>query len=230
MCDISLNNPNVLFVVAHPDDIILGSAGLLIHLCRTGARIAHLSLTDGGRVKGMEPDARVRELERIYRDSFPENLESDTLRMIQGNLTDGMIPATGEPVPAMEGLIRERCPDWNFDLAVLHWPDDWHIDHINASRIGHRLARNIPSVLYFESWSSMNFVSALCLNVTRYWDERLAMMDRLRIHPQPRARPRLEGRAMYHGDTIRTEYAEAFATSRFDMSVLSSTFLSSNCE
>jgi hypothetical protein len=155
--------------------------------------------------------------------------------LIFADLQDGAIPATGEPVSDLLQLLENKWGELAFDLALLHWPKDWHVDHENAARIGRRLARHVRSVLYFESWSSIDYRGSLCLDVTRFWDERMQMIDLLTVHPQPQATARVEVRALYHGDTIRVKtdpiapkYAESFASARFDLSTLASCFLNSH--
>ncbi len=206
----------VLIVIAHPDDVVLGCAGILFSLCHQRTRVAHLSLTCGQR--GAE--GRQDEIDMIYHKHFSEEIAQGRLKLLYGDLQDGEIPATGQPIPRLESLLKEQCHGWEFDLAILHWHNDWHVDHINASRIGHRLARHIPSVLYFESWSSMEFACTLCLDVSDFWPEMMAMIDAIKLHPQPEAKPRMLGRAMYHGNVIRTSYAEAFASPRISFTAI----------
>lgn len=206
----------VLIVVAHPDDVVLGCGGMLFSLCHQRTRIAHLTLTCGQRAVAGRQD----EMDIIYRKYFSEEIAQGRLKLLYGDLQDGDIPATGEPVQRLEAILKHQCSGWEFDLAILHWPNDWHVDHINASRIGHRLARHVPSVLYFESWSSMEFAGTLCLDISKFWSGRMDMIDDLKLHPQSEAKPRTLGRAMYHGNAIRTSYAEAFATPRVSINTL----------
>jgi N-acetylglucosamine malate deacetylase 1 len=213
----------VLIVLAHPDDVALGCAGMLFSLCSQKTLIAHLTLTCGERAG----DGRQGEIDRIYQRYFPEEIRQGRLRLISGDLEDGRIPATGEPVERLESLVKRNCSGWEFDLAILHWPNDAHLDHINSARIGHRLARHIPSVLYFESWSSMQFLGNLCLDISRFWPARMEMIDMLKLHPQPEAKPRILGRAMYHGGVIHTMYAEAFATPGISIDTLGRYFSAS---
>ena len=216
--------PRVLIVVAHPDDAVLAMGGTLLKLARRGIAITHLALSSGELGATRDKVQRAEELRRIFAAcvSIPEAGAPPTL--LFADLPDGAVPATGEPVASLLDLLQGNAGGTAFALAFLHGANDQHVDHVNAHRIGHRLARNVDSVLYFDSWSSLSFAPRLLVEVTDAWPQRMEMLRMLTAHPQADGMRRVELKAELCGTSLknrpRPTYAEAFEVERLDASAL----------
>ncbi|MEU8567109.1 PIG-L deacetylase family protein [Streptomyces pathocidini] len=157
----------VLAVGAHPDDIEIGCAGTLVSHVEAGDRVVMLVLSDGERGPGATAAQRRMEQERAARAIGAE------LRW--GNLPDGRITDGLESVDVIEQLVREI----RADIVYTHAPDDSHQDHRATSRAVESAARGVPTLLFYESPTSLGFSPAVFVDVTETAHRKLAA---LKIH------------------------------------------------
>jgi LmbE family N-acetylglucosaminyl deacetylase len=149
---------HVLAIGAHPDDVILGVGGLLAKLSRAGCRVVALSLTSGG----LSGDAALREAE-----------EQEAMRRLGAavefaRFPDGSIPIQGA-IEAIDQVVRKYKPI----MALAHSKDDTHQDHIITWEAAVVSCRRVPTLLAYESPSSVGFQPTVTLNVTDTWECKL---------------------------------------------------------
>ncbi|MDH3590576.1 MAG: bacillithiol biosynthesis deacetylase BshB1 [Planctomycetota bacterium] len=123
------SNVDVLAVGAHPDDVELGCAGLLLSLRARGHRFAIVDLTAGER--GSRGDAATRKREA----KAAAELLGASARECLG-LPDSNVQETAAAVRSMVETLRKYRPR----LVVSMHADDRHPDHAACARIVERAA------------------------------------------------------------------------------------------
>jgi len=132
----SLTIPDVaaaVIVAPHPDDEVLGCAGLLRHLHARGVAIHVIAVTDG---EASHPDsptttpgalAQRRVAESI--DAY-ERLGLDGIRRTALHVPDGSVGANGDRLTrALHGVLGPGT------LCVAPWDGDGHPDHDAVGRL-----------------------------------------------------------------------------------------------
>jgi len=193
----------VLAIGAHPDDIELGTAGFLIKLKDSGARVYGLTLTRGE--LGGDPDRRPREAERAT--SF---IGLDGYWVLD-------FPDTrlGESVPAMRAAIEEKIREIDATLVLTHSDVDVHGDHRAVNLATREAARAVPTVLCYEDVStSKDFDPNYFVDITGYVDDHLRAVS---FHRSQSGRTYMDpevirGRAAHRGMQIGRSFAMAFRT------------------
>ncbi len=213
-----------LFVVAHPDDEVLGAGATIYKLIEEGHKVAvAIMVSQAAARKDLSitlssDEAAAMEIigvEKIYHADFP-NIKMNT-------------------VPHLE-LVQfvEQCiEDWEADAIVTHHPSDTNNDHVQTSYAVQAASRlfqrrdDIPTLkelLYMEvpsstEWSfdtSANrfnpnfFVEIGREGVKRKIEALSAYKGVMRPYPHPRSNEALEGLAAYRGVQAGCNYAEAF--------------------
>lgn len=146
-----------LFIGAHPDDIEFSCGGTVLRLVNEGHKVFMLVLCGGGAsINGSETERRI-EQERAF--SFSGAKELQIL-----DFKDGEIKATAQSIQKISDIISNIKPDF----VVTHFPDDSHQDHREVAAIVKSATRRKYSLLYFDSYSSMNFKANLYINITPY--------------------------------------------------------------
>lgn len=212
-----------LFVVAHPDDEILGAGATICKLLEDGNEVFVyiLNKTD----------------ETRYQDT-PEKLEGDTKRCAEmmaytgikigefPNLRFDTVPHI-ELVKSIECAIRNCKPD----IIVTHHPDDPNIDHIHTSmacqvacRLGQRCrdyAHPISELMYMEVKSATDWAFNNKFNPNTFFGVEASHIEKkikalqiyenvVREHPHPRSERAIVSLAEYRGSQCGYDYAEAF--------------------
>ena len=193
----------VLAIGAHPDDIELGTAGFLMKLKDSGARVYGLTLTRGE--LGGDPARRPREAERAT--SF---IGLDGYWVL--DFPDARL---GEHVPALRAAIEEKIRAVDATLVLTHSDADVHGDHRAVNTATREAARAVPTVLCYEDVStSKDFVPNYFVDITRYVDDHLRAVS---FHRSQSGRTYMDpevirGRAAHRGMQIGTSFAMAFRT------------------
>lgn len=175
----------ILALGAHPDDMDFFCGGTLIRFSRAGHSVGLCSLTDGrSGGKGESPD-QLAELHRAEMQASAAVIGAETFWL---GVHDGMLTDDLPTRLAVMEIIRAFQPD----LIITHPPDDYHPDHVVASRLvadASYLARSpvvgpkgvrLPGVapLYFvDSESGHGFWPDEYVDVTDVWEEKTRMLD-----------------------------------------------------
>jgi LmbE family N-acetylglucosaminyl deacetylase len=193
----------VLAIGAHPDDIELGTAGFLLKLKDSGARVHGLTLTRGE--KGGDPERRAQEAARAL--AF---VGLDSYRIL--DLPDTRL---GENVPAARAAIEERIRELGATLVLTHAANDVHGDHRAAHEATREAARAVPTVLAYEDVSTPGaFEANFFVDVTGYIDDHLRAIafHRSQGHRSYMEPEVIRGRAAHRGLQIGASFAMAFRT------------------
>ena len=215
---------NYLFVVAHPDDEILGAGATIYKLAKEGHQVAVAIMVSKAAARKDLSDTLLEDeknalklvgVKKTYHADFP-NIKMNT-------------------VPHLE-LVQfvEKCiEDWNADAIVTHHPSDTNNDHVQTSYAVQAACRlfqrreNIPSLkelLYMEVPSSTEWSFDTSANrfMPNYFVEigkegveikikaLSAYKGVMRPYPHPRSAEAIEGLAAYRGAQAGCDYAEVF--------------------
>lgn len=215
---------NILFVVAHPDDEVLGAGATIHKLVSGGHRVAVATMVSQAEARsGLSPtlqsdQARAHEIlgvQRAYSGMFP-NIRMNT-------------------VPHLElvQFIESAILDWEAECIFTHHPSDTNIDHVMTSGAAQAASRlfqrrtGVPPLrqfVYMEvpsstEWSfdapAARFTPNLFVEIGKDGLEvKLRAMEAytgvMRPYPHPRSTEAITGLAAFRGAQAGCSYAEAF--------------------
>lgn len=206
-----------LFVVAHPDDEILGSCGTILRLLLRGERVvvATISQNSKTREEGLaEKQRRTHELIGVSASYFFD------FEMMKFDKYDRY-----EMTRSIESVIAKE----GADVIYTHDPGDIHNDHRVLSQIVMEAAKlplrqknvvkNVRAIYTMEIPSSTDWGSGFIPNayveITEEALEKKARLlaeydDVLRGTPHPRNFESFKALARYRGGQCGCEYAEAY--------------------
>jgi LmbE family N-acetylglucosaminyl deacetylase len=211
-----VNGVNLLVVVAHPDDEVLGCAGLLLHNFCNGGKNHVLYLNNGCH----------------YRQNFEESVISNQIYRVSEILK--FTPhietlSTGNfdtyPQRVVNDLVSKYVKLINPDVVVTHVSNDLHRDHVvvnNATMVACRFtAKNkvksvieMPVISSSEINPNFNFQPNMFLDITEHIEtKKLAMEEyvfELESMRELRGAKGIEGWAIFYGMHIGVQYAEAY--------------------
>ena len=217
---------NYLFVVAHPDDEVLGGGATISVLTNRGHNVDVCVMCAEAKARSYRPS----DDELCY--DFNESCEILGVRKqfcgAFPNIEMNMIPHI-ELVKFIEEAILASRPD----VIITHHPSDTNNDHLHTSlacQAAVRLFQRKPEVKALEEvwfmevlssteWSvnsAMNFfkpntyVEVNCEGVEKKLRALEAYRDVMREYPHPRSKEAIEGLAAYRGAQAGCNYAEAF--------------------
>ena len=215
---------NYLFVVAHPDDEVLGAGATISKLVKNGNNVA-VAIMSGHAAARQNLSATLADdeanamvimgVEKVYHADFP-NIKMNT-------------------VPHLE-LVQyiEKCiEDWKAEAIYTHHPSDTNIDHQETSRAAQAACRlfqrkegvpalkefvymEVPSSTEWSLNSSENrfnpnfFVEIEKAGIDIKIKALKAYTGVMRPYPHPRSEEALIGLAASRGAQAGIDYAEAF--------------------
>jgi LmbE family N-acetylglucosaminyl deacetylase/Flp pilus assembly protein TadD len=193
----------VLAIGAHPDDIELGTAGFLLKLKDSGAKVYGLTLTRGE--KGGDPERRREEAERALAFVGLDGYQ----------ILDFPDTGLGEKIPSVRAAIEARIREVGATLVLTHAAVDVHGDHRAVHEATREAARAVPTVLCYEDVSTpQTFEPNFFVDVTGYVDDHLRTLafHRTQEHRTYMNPEMVRGRAAHRGMQIGRTYALAFRT------------------
>jgi len=222
----ALEQVDIIFFGAHPDDIELSCGGTIAKSVADGLRVGIIELTRGELGTRGTPKIRRREAlnaMRILGARFREQLDFG-----DGNLRTGR----EEELQIVE-VVRRCRPKVVFTM----WPDDRHPDHVRTGRIvteaswyaGLRaletgLAHHRPQVTIYYPQNYL-VTPSFVVDVTKTWKtkQRAIAAFKSQFHdPKSKEPPTfiadrkflemIEARGRHFGALIGVEYGEAFMT------------------
>lgn len=200
-----MSSTRVLAIGAHPDDIELGCGGTLTRHVAAGDAVTMLVMTDGqsgpGDVSGRLDESRAA-------------ASVIGAEVMFGHLMDGEVSPGRETVQVIEAAIRAISPS----IIYTHGEDDSHQDHRSICAATLSAARNVATLLHYQSPSARRFHPTYFVALD---DEALQVkMEALNRHAsQVENSTRvnfdaLDAAARFWGMQARTRYAEGFEISR----------------
>ena len=194
----------VLALGAHPDDIELGCAGLILKLKASGARVYGLTMTRGE--KGTDR---------------PEERESEARKAAGFLGLDGHwildFPDTGlqEKIPLLKEMIETKIKELGATMVLTHTEVDVHGDHRAVFAATREAARSVRTVLCYEDVSTTEqFTPNFYVDITHYIDDHLraCALHRTQEHRTYMDPQVIQGRAAHRGMQIGVHFAMAFRT------------------
>ena len=215
---------NYLFVVAHPDDEVLGAGATIHKLVNQGNKVAVAIMSGHAAARAnisatlSEDEAKAMSIlgvEKVYHADFP-NIKMNTV-----------------PHLDLVKFIESCIEDWQAEAIITHHPSDTNIDHqetgkaVNAACRLFQRTEGVPrlkELLYMEvpsrtEWSLNSAENRFTPNTFfEIGDEGVkvklealkAYKGVMRPYPHPRSEKAIEGLAAYRGAQAGLEYAEAF--------------------
>lgn len=215
---------NVLFVVAHPDDEVLGAGATIHKLVQGGHKVAVCTLANHAAARAnisatlSADQAKAFEImgvQKSYAGDFP-NIQMNTV-----------------PHLHLVQFIESAIEDWKAESIYTHHPSDTNNDHVMtsyAAQAASRLFQRKPGVpalkqfIYMEvpsstEWSfdssANRFSPNMFVEVGKDGvDVKLralaAYTGVMRPYPHPRSEEAITGLAAYRGVQAGCNYAEAF--------------------
>lgn len=154
----------VLAIGAHPDDVEIGIAGILLRHVAAGDRVIHLMMTDGE--SGGEKGERVREAELAA--------ESMGATLVRGSLPDGFLSDARETVNVVANAINKYTPS----VVYMHSSHDGHQDHRATYSATMSAARSVPTVCCYQSPSStVEFCPNRFVDIGAYLDAKIKLIN-----------------------------------------------------
>lgn len=215
---------NILFVVAHPDDEVLGAGATIRKLTREGHEIAVVTMASHAAARAnisatlQDDQAKAFEIMGVvksYDGDFP-NIQMNTI-----------------PHLKLVQFIETAIEDWRAESIYTHHPSDTNNDHVMTSYAAQAASRlfqrreGIPALkqfIYMEvpsstEWSfdssANRFTPNMFVEIGREGvDVKLkalaAYTGVMRPYPHPRSEEAVRGLAAYRGVQAGCNYAEAF--------------------
>ena len=222
---------NILFIIAHPDDEVLGCGGTLRKLADEGHDIYTCVLCAPADARHERPDLK----------SFQEAVEEaekligikDSIKYEFKNIQFNTVPHL-EMVKAIEAAIVKFKPEWIFT----HHPSDVNIDHricyeasMAAVRLPQRFSKDmsptlIKKIFLFEVLSSTDWSPPIGLafqpncffDVKKTFDKKMQALgyygNALKPFPHSRSQENIKALANLRGAEVGIEMAEAFCLIR----------------
>jgi LmbE family N-acetylglucosaminyl deacetylase len=223
---------NVLIIVAHPDDEILGCGGSMARHVRGGDSVAVEILAEGitSRDAQRSRGSRTRELGELRSAALHANailgVRDVRLHDLPDNRMDSM-PLI-EVVKKVEEIVRERAPD----IIYTHHGGDLNVDHRVTARAVLTACRPLPGarvrrILSFEVPSSTEwqapaptevFMPAWFNDISDTLELKLKALDayasEMRTWPHARSIEAVTHLARWRGASVGRSAAEAFTLLR----------------
>ena len=174
---------NVLAVGAHPDDLEILCGGTLAKYAKAGAKIVMAILTNGNMG---HPEVEPDEMARIRKGEFENAAAIIGAETIWMDVDDEMSVVDVNSRLMMVDVLRKSEPD----VILTHCEADYHVDHINASKLVFEAAplacvKNIkrelpeltkqPLIYHFDSIGAVNFLPREYADITETMATKLAM-------------------------------------------------------
>ena len=217
---------NYLFVVAHPDDEVLGAGATIEKLVSQGHKVAVAIMSGHAAARKNLSDTlaedeanamKIMGVDIVYHADFP-NIKMNTV-----------------PHLDLVKFIESCIDDWKAEAIFTHHPSDVNIDHQETSNAAIAACRlfqrtdNVPKlhmfaymeVLSSTEWSLNSadnrftpnyFVEVGKEGIDTKIEALSAYTGVMRPFPHPRSKEAIEGLAAYRGAQSGCSYAEAFET------------------
>ena len=220
-----------LFVVAHPDDELLGCGGTLAYLKSKKVETLVLYLSEGVSARFNTLNSKNVRTEIINRENMAKKVSKFLNFKIIGFLRHKNLRMDCEPLLDITKKILKLIEKYKPDYVFTHHPNDLNLDHrityqatINACRPSDKL--QIKKILLFETPSSSDWSYKTGIpfrpnhfyNIEKFIKKKIKALNyykkEMRKFPHPRSKKNIEALAIVRGGEIGFKFAEAFEIER----------------
>jgi N-acetylglucosamine malate deacetylase 1 len=214
---------NITVVGPHPDDQELAMGGTIALLVAGGHRVTLIDMTTG------EPTPFGSEPVRVAEAAAAAKMLG--VERVAAGFKNREVVYSIEARHRVAGLYRRLRPD----ILFLPYPEDAHPDHLAVTRIcedarfdGKLTKSAIPGepwyckriIYYFCTHLRFNFPATFCLDVTPFWEKKIAAVDCYQSQFYTGRSGEEAGAVIryvstigqYFGGTVNRAYAEPFFT------------------
>ena len=178
----------ILAIGAHPDDVEILCGGTMAKYSRSGHQVIICHAADGN--KG-SLEYTSEELAGIRRNEAINSARLIGAESIWGGMSDGEIVLNLDSRKKIIDVIRYASPD----LVITHYPDDYHTDHNNLSKLvfeavymaGVKLMETknqsidkLPYLYYMDTIAGINFIPGEYVDITETIDLKVEMMMQMK--------------------------------------------------
>lgn len=211
-------NKKLLIFSAHPDDN-LSCAGTALFLKDKGFEISEVVFTGGEKSINLSENKKtpLTDVRRKELNKASKILGTKNLYML--GQPDSNVTRTPALLDKLIELIRKEKPT----IVICENPKDYHKDHQEVGKIvseaveraGWGISQELgekfktPVGLYMGSLIE-NEKSDVLVDITKYWDKKIEMMNAYGSQLGTSAYDFNEGLAKYFGYYLRVKYAESF--------------------
>jgi LmbE family N-acetylglucosaminyl deacetylase len=211
---------NILAIGAHPDDLDVSCGGTLALYRQAGERVVMCVATDGR----AHPTGDPERVAALWRSEAQASADLIGAELVWLGLPDGGLL---DDLPTRRRFIQLML-DVSPDLVITHAPEDYHSDHIAASRLatatlqmawappaglqGEPLRRQVP-VLFMPPANGINFTPEEYVDVSPVWDLKLRMVAQHRsqylpgpVYDESQVQEPLEQYYLMHVTRVVDEY------------------------
>jgi LmbE family N-acetylglucosaminyl deacetylase len=218
---------NVLVVVAHPDDEIIGCGGTICNHIDKGDSVSIVYMADGGSSRSDFDNHDLEKRRGQAKAVCAElNIESYFFLNFPDNKMD-TIPFL-DIVKKLEKINKKVCPE----IVYTHNNNDLNIDHTITHKAVMTSARPVSNELFkqiysFEVLSSTewgigmgkpNFIPNYFVDISKTLERKINLLeyydDEMRDYPHLRSYEVVRSLAKYRGATVFLAAAEAFQVER----------------
>lgn len=219
-------NENILVVVAHPDDEVLGIAGTLLKHKERGDNISILIFADGETSRDSDSTEFDIEKRRTSSQKVKEFLGVDKMKVC--DYKDNQLDSY--PILKITKEIENFAKDLKPTIVYTHFSNDLNIDHEIVSRATLTAFRPVPGssvkkILSFETVSSSEwnrpdkgFRPDYFVDISNFIEQKIEFIsvyeDEMREYPHARSYENIRSLATFRGSSVGVRFAEAFVTLR----------------
>lgn len=200
---------HIVAVGAHPDDVELSMAGLLIRFAQAGHVVTWIVATDGAAGQGgRDPLLAAQRMAEAAAGAREAGAAIVTL-----GFPDGRLAWVAE-APALIGAELERLKP---DLIVTHALNDYHADHRAAARLVCDTSPIGVPILHADTMLGVHFLPDLLVDISGVYQAKLAALAQHASQSTLALAEALETWSRFRGlqsNASGYRYAEAYAINR----------------
>ncbi len=218
---------NILVIVAHSDDEVIGCGGTLIQHVKAGDNVRIISFTDG--VSSRKNFMKLDKKKRIDASAKAAKVLGAKW-LARGEFLDNKLDCY--PLIELVQFLEELKLEFEPDIIYTHGTSDLNIDHKKVFEAVLTAYRPLPSeklmeIRSFEIPSSTEyshkslsevFSPNLFINIEYTWKQKLKALkcysQEMRKYPHPRSYKSIENLAKQRGSAVGLLRAEAFSIIR----------------
>ena len=221
-----LKKNNVLFLVAHPDDELLGCGGAIMHHLNKKDNVSVITLSDGESSRYLnESKIKLKKIEQRKKQFIQVMNKLKINNFFNGNFPDNQFDKVSllEITKYIEKISKSFSPN----IVYTHSNADLNIDHqitfraaltsfrpLKKSTVSKFISFEIPSSTEWSFGSYNNFNPNYFIDISKYMNRKLKLLsfykNEYEKSDHPRSNEYILALAKIRGISIGMRYAEAF--------------------